>query len=53
MKRSCGLAVNRKSLHLSFGEVRDELVALAILSPVIWWRLCCSVGQDGILRADW
>jgi hypothetical protein len=30
--------------------VREEFVALAIWSPVIWLRRCCTVGRDGILR---
>jgi hypothetical protein len=25
-------------------------VPLVILSPALWLRLCCTVGQDGILR---
>jgi hypothetical protein len=30
-------------LHLNFFASRAEFVALAILSPVVWLRLCCLV----------
>ena len=35
-------------LHLDFFASRAELVALAILSPVIWLGLCCPVGRLNI-----
>jgi hypothetical protein len=38
-------------LSLNFSAGCGELVALAILSPAIWMRLCCFVGAANAARS--